>query len=157
MVDVVDSKSTAGDSVPVRVRSPAPSKRERLLPLSFALWRERIRTHLTPDVRWTSGPPVQKLVASIIFFSARKENVNRVRSPASIFFPAGRKCKSTSTRRCCAWEQPPEGRHLASRSPVTGVIREREISCTANGHIAREWKILFLHICIFCAIIHSIS
>ena len=25
MVDVVDSKSTAGDSVPVRVRSPAPS------------------------------------------------------------------------------------------------------------------------------------
>ena len=24
MVDVVDSKSTAGDSVPVRVRSPAP-------------------------------------------------------------------------------------------------------------------------------------
>ena len=28
MVDVVDSKSTAGDSVPVRVRSPAPSKRD---------------------------------------------------------------------------------------------------------------------------------
>ena len=26
MVDVVDSKSTAGDSVPVRVRSPAPQK-----------------------------------------------------------------------------------------------------------------------------------
>ena len=26
MVDVVDSKSTAGDSVPVRVRSPAPEK-----------------------------------------------------------------------------------------------------------------------------------
>ena len=27
LVDVVDSKSTAGDSVPVRVRSPAPKKR----------------------------------------------------------------------------------------------------------------------------------
>ena len=27
LVDVVDSKSTAGDSVPVRVRSPAPNKR----------------------------------------------------------------------------------------------------------------------------------
>ena len=26
LVDVVDSKSTAGDSVPVRVRSPAPCK-----------------------------------------------------------------------------------------------------------------------------------
>ena len=26
LVDVVDSKSTAGDSVPVRVRSPAPIK-----------------------------------------------------------------------------------------------------------------------------------
>ena len=30
MVDVVDSKSTAGDSVPVRVRSPAPCKKPLL-------------------------------------------------------------------------------------------------------------------------------
>ena len=29
LVDVVDSKSTAGDSVPVRVRSPAPTRRKR--------------------------------------------------------------------------------------------------------------------------------
>ena len=29
LVDVVDSKSTAGDSVPVRVRSPAPARRKR--------------------------------------------------------------------------------------------------------------------------------
>ena len=28
LVDVVDSKSTAGDSVPVRVRSPAPARRK---------------------------------------------------------------------------------------------------------------------------------
>ena len=28
LVDVVDSKSTAGDSVPVRVRSPAPKKKD---------------------------------------------------------------------------------------------------------------------------------
>ncbi len=28
LVDVVDSKSTAGDSVPVRVRSPAPYRSE---------------------------------------------------------------------------------------------------------------------------------
>ena len=27
LVDVVDSKSTAGDSVPVRVRSPAPDRK----------------------------------------------------------------------------------------------------------------------------------
>ena len=31
LVDVVDSKSTAGDSVPVRVRSPAPSERPYLI------------------------------------------------------------------------------------------------------------------------------
>jgi len=29
------------------------------------------------------------------------------------------KCKSSGTRRCCASEQPPEGRLLANRSPVT--------------------------------------
>ena len=124
--DVKEATCSSGSDLDCFV---APSKRERLLPLSFALWRERTRTHLTPDVRWTSGPPVQKLVASIIFFSARKENVNRVRSPA----------------------------RLREESPVTGIIREQEISRTANGHIASEWKILFLHICIFCAIIHSIS
>ena len=35
LVDVVDSKSTAGDSVPVRVRSPAPPKRDILSDVSF--------------------------------------------------------------------------------------------------------------------------
>ena len=35
LVDVVDSKSTAGDSVPVRVRSPAPPKRGILSDVSF--------------------------------------------------------------------------------------------------------------------------
>ena len=34
LVDVVDSKSTAGDSVPVRVRSPAPKhSNPNLLPI----------------------------------------------------------------------------------------------------------------------------
>ena len=37
LVDVVDSKSTAGDSVPVRVRSPAPPKRDILPDVSFLL------------------------------------------------------------------------------------------------------------------------
>ncbi len=35
LVDVVDSKSTAGDSVPVRVRSPAPKRKTRLSVSSF--------------------------------------------------------------------------------------------------------------------------
>ena len=38
LVDVVDSKSTAGDSVPVRVRSPAPYKDEAMIQFhSFVL------------------------------------------------------------------------------------------------------------------------
>ena len=44
MVDVVDSKSTAGDSVPVRVRPPAPSKYSDLDTKSeyfFAYYRGR--------------------------------------------------------------------------------------------------------------------
>ena len=80
MVDVVDSKSTAGDSVPVRVRSPAPSKRERLLPLSFTLCSGRTRTHLIADVLWTSACRQLDGGNTLIFFE--EENVNRVRSPA---------------------------------------------------------------------------
>ena len=53
MVDVVDSKSTAGDSVPVRVRSPAPSERERHQPLSFALCRRQDENPLDATVQWT--------------------------------------------------------------------------------------------------------
>ena len=51
MVDVVDSKSTAGDSVPVRVRSPAPKKRAPR-GLSFLVSGRRTRTHQNATVRW---------------------------------------------------------------------------------------------------------
>ena len=52
MVDVVDSKSTAGDSVPVRVRSPAPKKRAPR-GLSFLVSGRRTRTHQNATVQWT--------------------------------------------------------------------------------------------------------
>ena len=35
LVDVVDSKSTAGDSVPVRVRSPAPKQKATAKAVAF--------------------------------------------------------------------------------------------------------------------------
>ncbi len=45
LVDVVDSKSTAGDSVPVRVRPPAPIKaRPQTGPRFYSCCRERTRT-----------------------------------------------------------------------------------------------------------------
>ena len=40
MVDVVDSKSTAGDSVPVRVRSPAPIKESILFGVLSFIYEE---------------------------------------------------------------------------------------------------------------------
>ena len=48
LVDVVDSKSTAGDSVPVRVRSPAP-RAEDLRRRFSALFFERAKEN--PDIK----------------------------------------------------------------------------------------------------------
>ena len=48
MVDVADSKSAAGDSVPVRVRSPAP-RAEDLRRRSSALFFERAKKN--PDIK----------------------------------------------------------------------------------------------------------
>ena len=48
MVDVADSKSAAGDSVPVRVRSPAP-RAEDLRRRSSALFFERAKEN--PDIK----------------------------------------------------------------------------------------------------------
>ena len=48
MVDVADSKSAAGDSVPVRVRSPAP-RAEDLRRRSSALFFERAKDN--PDIK----------------------------------------------------------------------------------------------------------
>ena len=42
LVDVVDSKSTAGDSVPVRVRPPAPKNEEESFALLLVLHSERL-------------------------------------------------------------------------------------------------------------------
>ena len=57
LVDVVDSKSTAGDSVPVRVRSPAP-RAEDLRRRFSALFFERAKEN--PDIKivvvWPGGP-----------------------------------------------------------------------------------------------------
>ena len=41
LVDVVDSKSTAGDSVPVRVRSPAPRRSKVRFAPTFFFAKER--------------------------------------------------------------------------------------------------------------------
>ena len=55
LVDVVDSKSTAGDSVPVRVRSPAPIKAivNDTFTMAFILCWKRTRTRSSGTVRWT--------------------------------------------------------------------------------------------------------
>ena len=64
LVDVVDSKSTAGDSVPVRVRSPAPNPyNPNLFPIGdgfglFVFFDRYESTHFRNGVEWkpTSKP-----------------------------------------------------------------------------------------------------
>ena len=50
--ELQNSKSTAGDSVPVRVRSPAPKRSIPNRGASF-WYRRRTRTYLNAAVRWT--------------------------------------------------------------------------------------------------------
>src|SRR5699024_10284819 len=57
LVDVVDSKSTAGDSVPVRVRSPAP-RRSKLCIACSDLFHKSERAH-------AAAPPLQTATASL--------------------------------------------------------------------------------------------
>ena len=82
LVDVVDSKSTGGDTVPVRARPPAPLNPRPLWGRGFNLFWEG---GLEPISMQMSGghllPPVQKLVASSIF--AKGKNGSRARPPAS--------------------------------------------------------------------------
>ena len=51
----MDSKSTAGDSVPVRVRSPAPKKRTPTRGSLFWYPGGRTRTYPNATVRWTAA------------------------------------------------------------------------------------------------------
>ena len=83
MVDVVDSKSTAGDSVPVRVRSPAPKIQEWLLPLLYFyavtdskpfIWDSPVDCPCHQCKHWW---------LPILSSHAKwEDNANRVRSPA---------------------------------------------------------------------------
>ena len=87
MVDVVDSKSTAGDSVPVRVRSPAPNKKERLSPLLF-IWYRGADSNQS-QMQGSGGallPPVQTLVA--LFSAKQKMQIESGHSKLSSFTQA---------------------------------------------------------------------
>ena len=114
MVDVVDSKSTAGDSVPVRVRSPAPNKKERLLPLFFIWERKRTRTHLnatrTSVARcgWTQRN---------LNFLPTGENANRVRGARGALPVADEATRASGRGRCAT---QPHRRQGAHRITATG-------------------------------------
>ena len=89
MVDVVDSKSTASDGVPVRVRSPAPINPtvNDTFTVGFII---SFGSGLEPIAVELSGgqflPPVQTLVATSIFSRREKmqiESGHRVRITTS--------------------------------------------------------------------------
>ena len=50
LADVVDSKSTAGDSVPVRVRPPAPQNPRGYIPRGFYLFRHLISSRFFIEI-----------------------------------------------------------------------------------------------------------
>ena len=81
MVDVVDSKSTAGDSVPVRVRSPAPINPivNDTFTMGFILCWKRTRTHLNAT---RMSVAADGSTEANLNFLPGGENANRVRLAA---------------------------------------------------------------------------
>ena len=88
LVDVVDSKSTAGDSVPVRVRSPAPIKamENDTFSVAFILCWKRTRTHLNATRM------------SVARCGWTQRNLN--------FCPKGQKCESSPVTGTKIWDTP---------------------------------------------------
>ena len=73
------SKSTASDSVPVRVRSPAPRKARPQTGSRFSYCMDRrTRTHLNASVRWTLAATSAN-TGGYLYFLPSAENANRVR------------------------------------------------------------------------------
>ena len=58
LVDVVDSKSTAGDSVPVRVRSPAPARRKLCIACDEFFCFQKTHRALTPLLLASKSNPL---------------------------------------------------------------------------------------------------
>ena len=67
LVDVVDSKSTAGDSVPVRVRPPAP---KRLLPFRAAAFLQFCIKKRTSIMKNESAKKELTRTLKFVLFSA---------------------------------------------------------------------------------------
>ena len=88
LVDVVDSKSTAGDSVPVRVRSPAPRRSKRHIVCSDFFTKVRARSRRCSSFpnrtrcRWASGPPLRG------GFVLLQENIGRNQPFHIVFSPS---------------------------------------------------------------------
>ena len=81
MVDVVDSKSTAGDSVPVRVRSPAPNIPQPPRGRGIFLCQMRLDSNQFNAARMSAAR--EGWTERILYLRPFPgEDVNRVRSPA---------------------------------------------------------------------------
>ncbi len=88
MVDVVDSKSTAGDSVPVRVRPPAPRKERPQRGRSFLMCEECwTRTNLDATVRGTVAHARLDGHDTLIFLQSRKMQIESVYLSVNIRAP----------------------------------------------------------------------
>ena len=92
LVDVVDSKSTAGDSVPVRVRPPAPKTSQPpsgvgmfLIPVSVELEFIRVRgaTRPPPVAESREGSEWQRSVCNAAAPTARRTPHHRNRTPGT--------------------------------------------------------------------------
>ena len=126
LVDVVDSKSTAGDSVPVRVRPPAPKRSASPTGMrTFLAWmvptskqwfdarpqagvserNRRLRRHLARRRRPPAPRRSKVRFAPTSFYACGKKDVIRPLPCSS--FPTATRCAGLAVGR------PPCGRHFS--------------------------------------------
>ena len=148
LVDVVDSKSTASDGVPVRVRPPAPARRElrKFATTFYALHKKssltcstapRFKT-VTASLGYSFVPPTWKLIHSVHMTQLRNAPFGTSpRLAARSLSRTGRFFASASRPRCWVVMQGYEVR-TCSAAPRFKTVT----ASLGHGFVPPTWKLI---------------